>query len=33
VATHEAPELLFGQIGRLKVELDWLKKKLGVSQS
>ena len=33
VATHEAPEVLFGQIGRLKVELDWLKKKLGESQS
>jgi len=33
VATHETPELLFGQIGRLKVELDWLKKKLGMSQS
>ena len=22
-------EVLYGQIGRLKVELDWLKKKLG----
>jgi transposase len=27
--THEAPELLYGQIGRLKVELDWLKKSQG----
>ena len=31
VATHETPEVLFGQIGRLKVELDWLKKKSGMS--
>jgi transposase-like protein len=33
VATHETPEVLFGQIGRLKVELDWLKKKSGMSLS
>jgi transposase-like protein len=33
VATHETPEVLVGQIGRLKVELDWLKKKSGVSLS
>ena len=33
VATHETPEVLFGQIGRLIVELDWLKKKSGVSLS
>ena len=32
-ATHETPEVLFGQIGRLKVELDWLKKKSGMSLS
>jgi len=33
LATHEAPEILYGQIGRLKVELDWLKKKSGLSLS
>ena len=27
----ETTERLYGQIGRLKVELDWLKKKSGVS--
>lgn len=27
---HE-PERLYGEIGRLKVELDWLKKKSGLS--
>ena len=25
------PERLYGEIGRLKVELDWLKKKSGLS--
>ena len=30
VSEHESPELLFSQIGRLKVELDWLKKKSGI---
>ena len=25
------PERLYGEIGRLKVELDWLKKKSGIS--
>ena len=29
VATYEASELLYGQIGRLKVALDWLKKNQG----
>lgn len=32
VTDHENPELLYAEIGRLKVELDWLKKKSGVSQ-
>jgi transposase len=27
---HESPELLFSQIGRLKVQLDWLQKKSGI---
>jgi transposase-like protein len=26
------PEALYSQIGRLKVELDWLKKKSGISR-
>ena len=26
------PERLYGEIGRLKVELDWLKKKSGISR-
>ncbi len=30
VSEHESPELLFSQIGRLKVQLDWLKKKSGI---
>jgi len=30
-ATHSAQEALFAQIGQLKVELDWLKKKSGMS--
>jgi transposase-like protein len=32
-ATHEQsdPERLYSEIGRLKVELDWLKKKSGLS--
>ena len=29
VAAHRAPELLYSEIGKLKVELDWLKKSLG----
>ena len=27
-----SPERLYSEIGRLKMELDWLKKKLGISQ-
>ena len=32
VSEHETPERLYSEIGRLKVELDWLKKKSGLSQ-
>lgn len=32
VAEHCQPDVLYGEIGRLKVELDWLKKKSGISQ-
>ena len=32
-ATHQEPEWLYGEIGRLKVELDWLRKKSGISLS
>ncbi len=28
--THESEDRLFGEIGRLKMELDWLKKKSGL---
>ena len=31
VAAHQKPELLYSEIGKLKVELDWLKKKSGMS--
>ena len=31
LAAHQEPELLYGEIGKLKVELDWLKKKSGIS--
>ena len=31
--THREPEQLFSEIGKLKMELDWLKKKLGMSLS
>ena len=31
IAAHQEPELLYSEIGRLKVELDWLKKKSGIS--
>jgi len=31
VAEHRDPERLYGEIGRLKMELDWLKKKSGLS--
>ena len=30
-AAHSAPDRLYGEIGRLKMELDWLKKKSGIS--
>jgi len=30
VASHQEPERLYGEIGRLKMELDWLKKKSGI---
>lgn len=33
IAAHREPELLYSEIGKLKVELDWLKKKSGISQS
>jgi transposase-like protein len=33
VTEHSAPERLYGEIGRLKMELDWLKKKSGLSLS
>jgi transposase-like protein len=29
---YSAPERLYGEIGKLKMELDWLKKKSGLSQ-
>ena len=32
-AAHREPELLYSEIGKLKVELDWLKKKSGMSLS
>jgi hypothetical protein len=31
VAAHKEPDRLYGEIGRLKMELDWLKKKSGIS--
>ena len=33
VAAHQEPDLLYSEIGKLKVELDWLKKKSGISLS
>ena len=33
VAAHQEPELLYSEIGKLKVELDWFKKKSGISPS
>ena len=30
VAAHSVPDRLYGEIGRLKMEFDWLKKKSGV---
>ena len=32
-AEHQSPERLYSEIGKLKVELDWLKKKSGLSLS
>ena len=32
LAAHREPELLYSEIGKLKVELDWLKKKSGISR-
>ena len=32
VAAHREPELLYSEIGKLKMELDWLKKKSGICQ-
>lgn len=32
-APHREPERLYSEIGKLKVELDWLKKKSGISRS
>ncbi len=31
LSEHQDPERLYGEIGRLKMELDWLKKKSGIS--
>ena len=31
LAAHREPELLYSEIGKLKMELDWLKKKSGIS--
>ncbi len=31
LAAHREPERLFSEIGKLKMEVDWLKKKSGVS--
>ena len=31
VVEHQEPERLFSEIGKLKMELDWLKKKSGIS--
>jgi len=30
IADHQEPDRLYSEIGRLKVELDWLKKKSGI---
>jgi transposase len=32
VVAHREPELLYSEIGKLKMELDWLKKKSGISR-
>lgn len=33
IVRHQEPEWLYSEIGRLKVELDWLKKKSGICLS
>lgn len=33
LVAHKEPERLYSEIGKLKVELDWLKKKSGISLS
>jgi len=33
IPAHQEPELLYSEIGKLKMELDWLKKKSGISLS
>jgi transposase-like protein len=33
IAAHQEPDLLYSEIGKLKVELDWLKKKSGMCLS
>ena len=33
VAAHREPDRLYSEIGKLKMELDWLKKKSGISLS
>lgn len=31
IAAHKEPERLYSEIGKLTMELDWLKKKSGIS--
>ena len=31
IAAHQEPERLYSEIGKLKMKLDWLKKKSGIS--
>jgi transposase-like protein len=32
IVAHQEPEKLYSEIGKLKMELDWLKKKSGISR-
>jgi transposase len=32
VPEHQDPERLYSEVGKLKMELDWLKKKSGISR-
>jgi transposase-like protein len=32
IVAHQEPERLYSEIGKLKMELDWLKKKSGISR-